>query len=141
MDTFSKEKRSEIMSKIRSQDTKIETLIRKMLFQKGYRFRKNFKALPGSPDIVLKKYKLVIFIHGCFWHGHTPCILFRLPKSNIIYWETKIKRNQTRDKANKRELRKMGWKVVTVWECRLRKDIGREFARLEKLLKIDLDDK
>jgi DNA mismatch endonuclease (patch repair protein) len=135
MDVFTKEKRSEVMSNIKNQDTKYEILMRKMLFAKGYRFRKNLKTLPGSPDIVLRKYKLVIFIHGCFWHGHTSCPLFRLPKSNEIFWKNKIYSNQLRDRKSIWKLRKQGWRVVVVWECKLRKNILKQFNRIERIIK------
>ena len=93
-DTFSKEKRHEIMSKVKSKDTKIEIKVRKWLYGHGVRYRKNCKNILGKPDISIKKYKIAIFVHGCFWHGHTGCPNFRLPKSNTIYWKNKIKKNR-----------------------------------------------
>jgi DNA mismatch endonuclease (patch repair protein) len=119
-DIFTKKKRSQIMASIRSSETKPEIAVRKFLFSQGFRYRKNVKGLPGSPDIVLPKYKTVIFVHGCFWHGHKNCEAASTPKSNSDYWKNKIDRNIQRDIKNKRELRKLGWRVITVWECTLR---------------------
>ncbi|WP_455663422.1 very short patch repair endonuclease [Phocaeicola sp.] len=118
MDIWSKKKRSAVMAKIRSKDTKPEWIVRRYLFSRGYRYRKNVKGLPGTPDIVLRKYGIVIFIHGCFWHGHE--VDGHIPHSNIDYWRKKIERNQQRDKNNKEALKKMGWSVMTVWECQLK---------------------
>ena len=106
------------MAKIKSKDTKPELLVRRYLYSRGYRYRKNVKRLPGTPDIVLKKYGIAIFIHGCFWHGHQ--IDGHIPHSNSDFWQKKIKRNQIRDEKNKIELKKMGWKVMTIWECQLK---------------------
>lgn len=118
MDIWDKKKRSAVMAKIRSKDTKPELIVRRYLYSRGYRYLKNVKGLPGTPDIVLRKYGIVIFIHGCFWHGHS--VDGHLPHSNVEFWENKIGRNRNRDERNKAELRKMGWKVMTVWECQLR---------------------
>ena len=118
-DRMSKEKRSEIMSKIRSKDTSIEIMVRKYLFSKGFRYRKNDKRYPGKPDIVLPKYRTIIFVNGCFWHGHEDCNIYRGPKSNTEYWEKKINKNRIRDINNYTLLREMGWKVIVVWECEL----------------------
>jgi DNA mismatch endonuclease (patch repair protein) len=120
MDRVSKEKRSEIMSKVNSKDTNIEVDIRKMLHGLGYRFRLHRKDLPGSPDIVLPKYKKIIFVHGCFWHGHFNCNKARLPKSNIEYWVAKIAANKIRDQKAIEELTKIGWKVLIIWGCQLK---------------------
>lgn len=120
-DNHSTEVRSYNMSRIRSKDTRPEVLVRKYLFSKGFRYRKNVKDLPGKPDIVLKKYNTVIFIHGCFWHMH-DCGRFRWPKSNQEYWKPKIVRNVERDKANLKLLEEQGWKVIVVWECELKKN-------------------
>lgn len=118
MDIWSKKKRSAVMAKIRSKDTKPEWIVRRYLFSRGYRYRKNVKGLPGTPDIVLRKYGIVIFIHGCFWHGHE--VDGHIPHSNSDYWRKKIERNQQRDKNIKEALKKMGWSVMTVWECQLK---------------------
>ena len=118
MDIWSKEKRSAVMARIKSKDTKPEWVVRRYLYSRGYRYRKNVKKMPGSPDIVLRKYGVVIFVHGCFWHGHS--IDGHIPQSNSDYWRKKIERNQKRDELNKRQLLKMGWAVIVVWECQLK---------------------
>ena len=107
------------MSKIRSNNTKPEILLRKALFAKGLRYKINDKKLQGKPDIVLPKYKTVIFVHGCFWHNHKGCKRAHLPKSNVEYWENKIKTNEERDLKNKEILKKLGWNVIVIWECEL----------------------
>lgn len=122
VDKFSKETRSRIMSQIRGKDTKPEILVRSYLFSRGLRFRKNDKRYPGSPDIVLPKYKTIVFVHGCFWHLHEGCKYAVMPKSNVDYWKPKLYRNRERDACNKKELEDMGWTVITVWECELKKD-------------------
>jgi DNA mismatch endonuclease (patch repair protein) len=124
MKELSKEKRSEIMSKIRKTNTRPELLTRKFLFSKGLRFRIHSKKLPGSPDIILPKYKAVIFVNGCFWHAHKDCKFNRTPKSNTNYWIPKILRNVERDKKNRKALKKLRWNVLTIWECDLMKDRG-----------------
>lgn len=118
-DIYSKEKRSYLMSLIRSQNTKPEIMVRKYLFSKGFRFRVNVKKLPGTPDIVLPKYRTVIFIHGCFWHGHGTCKIAHLPKTRTEWWEKKINRNIERDNSIRRKLKEMGWRTMVVWECQL----------------------
>ena len=117
-DNHSKEVRSRNMSHIRSTNTKPEECVRKYLFSQGFRYRKNVKELPGCPDVVLPKYKIVIFVNGCFWHKH-DCPRFVWPSSNREYWKPKILRNVERDTENKIALRKQGWRVITVWECEL----------------------
>ena len=121
-DKFSKETRSYIMSRIRGKDTKPEILVRKYLFARGLRFRKNDKRYPGCPDFLLPKYKTAVFVHGCFWHLHEGCKYAKMPKSNVEYWEEKLYRNRERDARNQAELKAMGWTVLTVWECELKKD-------------------
>jgi DNA mismatch endonuclease (patch repair protein) len=118
---ISKEERSLIMRKVKSKNTGPELLVRKLLYQNGYRYRINYKQLPGKPDIVLKKYNTVIFVNGCFWHGHSKCKKSKRPRTNRSYWENKIDRNIERDKQNRRKLKGMGYKVVTIWECELKK--------------------
>ena len=130
-DNHSKEVRSMNMSHIRSTNSKPEEIVRKYLFSKGFRYRKNVKKLPGCPDIVLPKYKTVIFVNGCFWHKH-DCPRFVWPSSNQDYWIPKIQRNIERDRLNAAELQKKGWHIITVWECELKKK-NREL-RLERLL-------
>ncbi len=118
-DIFTKQKRSEIMSKISGKETKPEILVRKFLFANGFRYRKNDKRYLGKPDIVLPKYKTVIFVHGCFWHGHN-CPAGKLPETRKEFWENKIKGNIERDNNNKTKLEKQGWKVITIWQCELK---------------------
>ena len=119
-DVFSPEKRSEVMRAVKGKDTKPEIALRKALFALGFRYRLNVKDLPGKPDLVFPKYKTVIFVHGCFWHGHRCKRGKRVPKTNRAYWTEKIARNKARDKKNAAALKKLGWKVITVWECKLR---------------------
>ncbi|WP_290392573.1 very short patch repair endonuclease [uncultured Bacteroides sp.] len=124
MDVWSKKKRSAVMAKIRSQDTKPEWIVRRYLFSRGYRYRKNVKGLPGTPDIVLRKYGIVIFIHGCFWHGHD--VDGHIPHTNSDFWKRKIERNKLRDIQNKKALKQLGWSVMTVWECQLKPAVRRQ---------------
>ena len=119
-DIVSPEKRSEMMKGIRSRDTKPEKTVRSWLHREGYRFRINRKDLPGTPDIVLPRYRLAIFVHGCFWHRHENCKLAAMPKSNTEFWETKFTKNLERDKRKLKECRDAGWKIVTIWECETR---------------------
>ena len=133
MDTVSKEVRSRNMSAIRSKNTNPETVVRSLLFALGYRYRLHKKDLPGKPDIILKKHNTVIFVHGCFWHQHKECKRANIPKSNKKYWIPKLERNAERDKINKRELNKLGWNVITIWECET-KDSGKITAELKKKL-------
>ena len=118
-DIFSKTKRSDIMSKISGKETKPEVLVRKYLFAEGFRYRKNVKDLPGKPDIVLPKYKTVVFVNGCFWHGHKNCKKSALPTSNTQFWKEKISKNILRDSENVQKLINMGYKVLTIWQCEL----------------------
>lgn len=118
-DNHTKEVRSRNMSHIRSTNTKPEEKVRKHLFSRGFRYRKNVRKLPGCPDIVLPKYHTVIFVNGCFWHKH-DCPRFVWPSSNEDYWIPKITRNVERDLKNHRILREQGWRVVVVWECELK---------------------
>lgn len=122
MDKHTPETRSYNMSQIKSKDNKPEILVRKYLFNKGLRYRKNVSALPGNPDIVLPKYKTVIFVNGCFWHMHDDCPKFVWPKSNTEYWQNKILNNKQRDSINNEKLKILGWKVLIIWECELKKD-------------------
>ncbi len=133
-DNHSKEVRSMNMSHIRSKNSKPEELVRKYLFSKGFRYRKNVKTLPGCPDIVLPRYKTVIFVNGCFWHKH-DCPRFVWPSTNEEYWRPKIMGNVERDKRNFAELQQLGWTVLTVWECELKKKvIDATLEQLEKRL-------
>ena len=119
-DNLSKEDRRYNMTRIKSTDTKPEEVVRKFLFSKGFRYRKNDKRLPGKPDIVLPKYRTVIFVHGCFWHCHDGCPDFVLPKSNQEYWHPKLEKNRKRDIEHKSRLSNMGWRTIIVWECELK---------------------
>jgi len=130
-DNHSKEIRSMNMSHIRSTNTRPEELVRKFLFSRGFRYRKNVKTLPGCPDIVLPKYKTVIFVNGCFWHKH-DCPRFVWPSSNQEYWIPKITANVERDKKNHLLLQSNGWNVIVVWECELKK--ATISSRLERLV-------
>ena len=112
------------MARIKSKDTKPEWIVRRYLYSRGYRYRKNVKGLPGTPDIVLRKYGIAIFIHGCFWHGHEKD--WHIPHTNVDFWTKKISRNRQRDEANKEALKKMGWKVMTIWECQLKPAIRQQ---------------
>ncbi|MBO4975184.1 MAG: DNA mismatch endonuclease Vsr [Bacteroides sp.] len=131
-DIFSLQKRSAIMSKIGGKNTKPEILVRKFIFSKGFRYRINVKTLPGKPDIVLPKYKTVIFVNGCFWHGHN-CKKGKLPSSNIDFWKKKISNNKSRDDKNSDLLIKLGWKVIIIWQCEISK-IDDRIKILNKLL-------
>ena len=134
-DHLTAEKRSWNMSHIRSKDSKPETLVRKYLFSKGFRYRKNVKKLPGCPDIVMPKYQTVIFVNGCFWHKH-DCPRFVWPSSNIEYWRPKILGNVERDKKNYLELQSLGWNVLIIWECQLKeKTIDDTMCRIENQLR------
>lgn len=112
-------KRSEMMAGIKGKNTKPEVLFRKILHAGGYRFRLHRRDLPGSPDLVLPKHLLAVFVNGCYWHGHEDCDRFRLPKSNVEFWQAKIAANRSRDQRNHDALVSMGWRVLVVWECAL----------------------
>ena len=127
---ISPETRSRMMSGIRGRDTQPERLIRGHLHAEGFRFRLCRKDLPGKPDIVLPRWKTAIFAHGCFWHGHQGCALFRVPKTRTEFWSDKISRNAQRDEAAIKALREMGWRVAVVWECALRADQSRTLQSL-----------
>ena len=119
MDITSPEIRSRMMSGIRGKDTKPEMLVRRALFERGFRYRLHSRSLPGTPDIVLKRHGAVVFVHGCFWHGH-ECVLFRWPSTRPEFWHAKITRNREVDHRAKRALLDAGWRVLTIWECALR---------------------
>lgn len=108
------------MASIRGKGTKPELIVRKYLFAHGFRYRLNHPRLPGHPDIVLRRYRTVIFVNGCFWHGHEGCRFYVLPKSNVEFWSSKIERNRNRDKEEQKLLAEMGWHCITVWECQLK---------------------
>ena len=125
-DKMTPEQRHRCMANIRSKNTKPEVIVRKFLFAHGFRFRINVKRLPGTPDIVLKKYRTCIFINGCFWHGHEGCRYYVLPKSNTEFWKAKIERNRERDLDRRIKLRDMGWHVIQFWECQLKPKVREE---------------
>ncbi len=135
MDAWSKAKRSEVMSKIRSKDTRPEIMLRKALFAKGFRYRIHDKNLSGKPDIVFSKYKSAIFVHGCFWHYHRECREGRIPDTNTVFWKTKLSKNVLRDEKNMKSLTEAGWHVITVWECEIEKQIDSVLSIIEAALK------
>lgn len=120
MDKMTKEQRHRCMAAIKSKGTRPEILVRKYLFARGFRYRLNHPRLPGHPDIVLRKYRTVIFVNGCFWHGHDDCPNFKMPKTNTDFWEKKIRRNKQRDIDEQRQIASMGWHCITIWECQLK---------------------
>lgn len=133
MDIVSREKRSSMMSGIRSKDTKPEMIIRKALYARGYRYRLHSSKVQGKPDIIMRKYNAVIFIHGCFWHGH-DCKLFRLPKTRTAFWENKIGTNQKRDREVISTLQKEGWRIAVIWECAMRGKGKMDFENMMDIL-------
>jgi len=134
MDRISPEKRSWNMSRIRGENTKPEIIVRSLLHRNGYRFRLHKKDLPGKPDIVLPKHKIVVLVNGCFWHQHKNCSNSNIPKTNTKFWRDKLKKNVLRDIEKKAELRKLGWRIYTVWECQLI-----DLEKIEKKLKIFIE--
>lgn len=130
MDIWSKQKRSEVMSKIRGKNTKPEMILRSNLFRQGFRFRLHRKDLPGKPDIVLPKYKAVIFVNGCFWHYHKSCKEGRIPSTNSKFWLDKLNRNINKDKVNVKALEKENWKVFVIWECEIEKHLENTIKKL-----------
>ena len=126
MDVYDKATRSYNMSQIKSKHTKPEETVCKYLFSQGFRYRKNDKRYPGTPDIVLPRYRTIIFVNGCFWHKHKGCRYFVVPKTNTDFWVNKINQNVERDKENISKLESDGWKVITVWECELKPKIREE---------------
>lgn len=135
MDTLSRRERSERMSRVRGTNTKPELVVRKLVFSLGYRYRLHARDLPGHPDLVFRKKRKVIFVHGCFWHRHSArkCALARLPKSRLDFWVPKLEGNKKRDARNRRVLIKAGWHVLTIWECEL-KDTKRLGGRITRFL-------
>lgn len=121
-DVLTPQQRHRCMSHIRSKGTKPELAVRKWLWTHGYRYRLNVKSVPGKPDIVMRKYRMAIFVNGCFWHGHEGCRQFVLPKTNTAFWQAKIERNRERDRRNEEMLRANGWQVITLWACNLTKN-------------------
>jgi DNA mismatch endonuclease (patch repair protein) len=119
MDTLSPQERSERMSLVKAKDTKPELLVRRLIYGMGYRYRLHAKSLPGKPDLVFRKRKCAIFVHGCFWHRHSGCPLCRLPKSRLRFWKPKLEGNRRRDLRNQLKLRRSGWRILVIWECQL----------------------
>lgn len=142
-DVLTREQRHRCMSAIKSKNTKPELLVRKFLFSRGFRYRLNYPRLPGHPDLVLRKYKTVIFINGCFWHGHEGCKYYVLPKTNIEFWKNKIEQNRNRDMEERQKLVSMGWHCITVWECQLKSKVRQQtLDALEYMLyRINLEDR
>ncbi|MGQ3685073.1 MAG: very short patch repair endonuclease [Candidatus Loosdrechtia sp.] len=137
VDVHSRKTRSYNMSMIRGKDTKPEMIVRKFLFGNGFRYKLHDRTLPGKPDLVFPKYKTVVFIHGCFWHGHEGCKYFVVPKIRTKWWLNKINRNKQLDAENSGKLRKLGWKILTVFECKLKpsnmeKTLSQLATRLKK---------
>lgn len=128
-DVHTKEQRHKNMVAIRAKNTMLEIIVRKFLWNNGYRFRINVKRLPGTPNIVLRKYRTCIFVNGCFWHGHEGCKFFVLPKSNTEFWQKKIERNRERDLDRRIKLRDMGWHVIQIWECQLKPKVREEYLQ------------
>ncbi len=135
MDIWSKKKRSQVMSKIRSKNTRPEKVLRSALFRLGYRYRIHAKQLPGKPDLVLPKYHAVIFVHGCFWHQHKGCREGRVPSTNSEFWKDKLNRNSERDAANIKHLKKLKWQVLTIWECEIERQLEKTVKRVISRLK------
>lgn len=129
------EQRHDCMASIHSEDTRPEQAVRRELWHRGYRFRKCVRTLPGTPDIVLPKYRTCIFVNGCFWHGHKGCSKFVMPKTRTEFWVNKIARNQERDLVNIQRLESIGWSAITVWECELGKSgIENTMEKIESML-------
>lgn len=134
-DRMTPEQRHDCMASIHSEDTRPEQAVRRELWHRGYRFRKCVRTLPGTPDIVLPKYRTCIFVNGCFWHGHKGCSKFVMPKTRTEFWENKIARNQERDLVNIQRLESIGWSAITVWECELGKSsIENTMEKIESML-------
>jgi DNA mismatch endonuclease, patch repair protein len=134
MDKLTRAARSILMSHVRSKDTKPELVVRSMVHRMGFRYRLHSKTLPGSPDLVFARSKKVVFVHGCFWHGHNCRAGRNRPQSRELYWDTKLEKNKRRDRLNSVRLRRDGWSLLTVWECQIR-----ERDRLAQRLKLFLE--
>lgn len=130
MDVFSKEKRSRIMAKVKGKDTKPERVVRSLLHSMRYRFRLHRQDLPGNPDIVLPKHKKVIFVHGCFWHGHKDCARSKRPTTNVDFWNAKLDKTIERDKRKLEELISLGWDTLVIWQCEIKNEL-----KLQDILK------
>ena len=134
-DRLTPAQRHKVMSHIRSRNTKPEKLVRQWLWRHGYRYRLNVKSVPGKPDLVMRRYRTAIFVNGCFWHGHDGCDKFKIPQTNVEFWQNKINRNRERDQQNYQVLHNNGWQVIVVWECQLTpKRIEETMLQVELLL-------
>lgn len=133
-DTITREKRSWNMSRIKAKDTSIEIRVRKWLYHHGYRYRKNVSTLPGKPDIVLKSYNTVIFIHGCFWHRHPNCKDATIPKTRTEFWQSKFAKNIANDKKNTQKLEEMGFRVLIIWECEINKHFDETVSKISRII-------
>lgn len=133
-DTLTQDERSRLMAKVRGKDTGPERMVRSLLQRAGYRFRLHVSELPGTPDIVLPRLRAVVLVHGCFWHRHKGCKEATTPKTHRKYWADKFARNIANDRKHSRELRRLGWRVIVIWECHL-KHPDRVQSRLQRLLK------
>ncbi len=134
-DSLTAEHRSWNMSQIKGKDTKIEVIVRRYLFAQGFRFRKNDKRFPGKPDVVLPKYKTVIFVNGCFWHQHKGCKNATIPKTRTEFWTQKLSKNVSNDIKHISELKEMGWDVITLWECELENSFDKTMQNVVEVLK------
>ena len=141
IDPLTPEQRRRTMANVKGKDTKPEIAVRSLLHRLGYRFRLHRSDLPGKPDIVLPKYKSVVFVHGCFWHGHDCKAGRKRPKTNSVYWDKKLTRNRKRDHRNQQALQALGWCVIIVWECELRDlvAVGRDLSRLLQLSSVPIN--
>lgn len=133
-DIYSYEKRKEVMGTVKSKNTKPEILLRSRLHKEGYRFRLCLKNLPGTPDIVMAKYKVVIFVNGCFWHQHPGCKKATIPKQNHTFWEEKLLKNKERDEKNVKQLETMGWEVIVIWECEIKRNMDKVMSIIKEHL-------
>ena len=133
-DTITREKRSWNMSRIKAKDTSIEIRVRKWLYHHGYRYRKNVSTLPGKPDIVLKSYNTVIFIHGCFWHRHPNCKDATIPKTRTEFWQSKFAKNIANDKKNTQKLEEMGFRVLIIWECEINRHFDETVSKISRII-------
>lgn len=120
-DVLTPQQRHYCMSRIRGKATKPELLVRRWLWDHGYRYRLNVNSVPGKPDVILRKYRTAIFVNGCFWHGHEGCDKYSIPKTNTAFWKAKVTRNRERDQRNYKDLHDAGWHVIVIWECQLKK--------------------
>ena len=134
VDVFTPEKRSAVMASIRSKNTKPEMIVRKRVFAAGFRYRLHARNLPGKPDLVFARYNVAVFVHGCFWHGH-KCLNGKLPETNRDFWKEKFTRNIKNDRRVAKALEVKGWKVVTIWECQIEKDVAKLLTLLSGLRK------